>query len=252
MPVIAISADNPETGQMIAGQVAQKLNYQLMDRSNLPEVARQFGVSDEDLAQALDQPPGLLAMRSRRRRELLNMIQAACLEEAAEDNLVCEGLCAHLYLQGVSHALRIRIVNQPGKEPGRCEQEQRRWSQEFFDCDQTEASLFDLVLNLASIEPEQAVDIICETAGYRKFQAMTYSRQCLTDKILASRVRLKLMPQFPSVQVQSSHGTVVANLSSRSCGWGKKKHEVRRMASEVPGVNYVEVHVSNGFWAKGA
>ena len=252
MPVIAISADNPETGKMIAGQVAQRLNYELVDRDYLPEVARQFGVSQDDLVQALDQPPGLLAMRPRRRRELLNMIQAACLEKAEQDNVVCQGLAAHLYLQGVSHALRIRIVNQPGREAGPGEQERRRWSQEFFDCDQTDASSYDLVLSLATVEPEKAVDVICDMAGYRKFQAMTYSRQCLTDKILASRVRLKLMPVFPGIQVQSSHGTVVASLSSRAPGLSKKKTEVRRMASEVPGVNYVEVHVSNGFWAKSA
>lgn len=259
MPVIAISSDDPESGKMIAGQVAQRLGYELVDRDYLPDIARQYSVALDDLILALDQPPGLLAMRSRRRRELLNIVQAACLEKVAADNVVCHGLAAHLYLQGVSHALRIRIVNQPagdgaqaGRDRCREEQEQARWSQEFYGCDQTDASQYDLVLSLATLEPDKAVEIICDAAGYRKFQAMTYSRQCLNDKILASRVRLKLLPLFPTIRVESSHGTVVASLSGRAPGMGKKKTEVRRMAGEVPGVNYVEVHVSNGFWAKDA
>ena len=109
-------------------------------------------------------------------------------------------------------------------------EEQRRWSQEAYGLDQTDPSLYDMVLSLGTLEPDKAVEIICDAAGYRKFQPMTYSRKLMQDKALAAQVRLELMERFPDIRVESNDGTVVAYIQSLKKDQRKKQEEVRQMA----------------------
>lgn len=266
MPIIAISADIYETGLDIARQVAEKLGYRFLGRELLAQVASEHHATEKELLGALDSSPGLLSRRVRRCRELANLVQAACLDQLLADNVVCYGLGAHLYLEGVSHALRVRIISDPQeraedlarregtplerapKELKQREQKSQKWSHETFGSDQGEPSLYDMALNLTTLERDKAVELICDTAGSRKLQAMTYSKQCLADKLLASRVRQKLLPSFRDIEVSVSNGTVVARLSTFPYRARKKQETVRQLAGEVAGVNYVEVHVTSSLF----
>jgi cytidylate kinase len=266
MPIITISSNSPEREKEIALGVAQKLGFPLLGREILAEVARDNQVPLEDLAKALDDPPGLLGMRPKRRRELMAHIQTACLSRVQDDNLVCHGLAAHLYLVGVSHVLKVQILADPkeraerkGVGPEKAakllkqeDEARRRWSQEIFNLDETDSELYDMVFNLTNLEPAKAVEIICDAAGYSKFQAMTYSRKYLADKLTASRVVQKLMHRFPDITVHVSDGTVVARLQSLKKDQRKKQEAVRELAGQVSGVNYVEVHVVRDFFGQAA
>lgn len=268
MPLIAISSDAPAEGRAIAERVAQELGFALLGRELLADVAREHGLDQAELAKALDEPPGLLGMRARRRRELLTYIQSACLERMLADDMVCQGLAAHLYLVGVSHGLRVRVLQDPvkreadmGQEAGqdkarkmleRRDKDRRRWSQEAFGADETDPGMYDIVLSLATLERDQAVQIICEAAGYPKFQAMTYSRKCLADKALAANVRLALQQRFPNVRLQVTDGIVVAQVPSLKRDQRKKQQTVREISSQVPGVTHVEVHVINDLFGQAA
>lgn len=270
MPIIAIAADDFDLGLDIARQTAETLSYQFLGRELLDEIAEQHNLTREDLTKALDDPPGFLGLGSRRRRQLLTRIQALCLERLLPGKTVCHGLGAHLFLDGVSHALRVRVLSDPeqrierlvrtanlsrerARKQAQCQDEAcRRWSQEFFQTDETDPAGYDMVLKLVSLEPGKAVDIICDAAGYRKFQAMTYSRKCLLDKLLEARVRLKLMDRFPDAMVHASDGTVVVQIQSIKPDQRRKQKEVRRLAGQIPGVDYLEVHVVNAFFEKAA
>ncbi|MBU1277096.1 MAG: cytidylate kinase-like family protein [Proteobacteria bacterium] len=269
MPVIIVSADDFQQGREIAHRVAGVLGYRFLGRDLLARVAQEKQVSQQDLARALDEPPGLLSRRSRRQR-LLSEIEAACLEQLLEDNVVAYGLAAHLYVRGVSHVLKVRIINEPEQRANILAQTgniplerarklaqrqtggERRWSQDAYQLDQTDPSLYDMVLSLGTLEQDKAVEIICDMVGYRKFQPMTYSRKCLRDKALAAQVRLALMERFPDIRVEANDGTVVAYIQSLKKDQRKKQEQVRQMAGELPGVRHVEVHVIRDYFGQAA
>ena len=260
MPLIIISADDVKQGDEIGQKVAGVLGYRYVGRDLLTWVASENQVSEEDLARALDDPPGLLARRARRQR-LLGYIEAACLNVLLDDNVVCHGLAAHMYVRAVSHALKVRIINEPEQRAEELAQaesvsvekarklvqrrtkDERRWSEEAYKLDQTDASLYDMVISLGTLEMDKAVEIISDTVGYRKFQPMTYSRKLMQDKALAAGVRLALMEQFPDIRVEASDGTVVAYIQSLKKDQRKKQEMVRQIAGELPGVRHVEVHI---------
>ncbi|MBN2033997.1 MAG: cytidylate kinase-like family protein, partial [Deltaproteobacteria bacterium] len=188
MPVIIISSDSYLTGREIAESVAGALGYGFLGREILSEVAEKYGISEAKLTKALDDGPSFLLRSSKLRDRYLAYLQEATLSRLLEDNMVCQGLAAHLYVLGVSHVLRVRIladaerqakqlaaqqgvsINKAKKLLDRRKTVNRRWSMDAFHLDESDPSHYDLVISLSQIDSEEAVKIIKETAGYPRFK----------------------------------------------------------------------------------
>ncbi len=268
MPVIIISSDSYQVGREIAESAAGALEYRFIGREILGKAASKYGVPEDQLTQALDDSPSLLRGASKTRNQHLAYIQAVTLSELLEDKAVCQGLAAHLYVLGVSHVLRVRILSdaeklakQSASQGGvsiskahklieRQKTFRRRWSMEFFDLDETDPSHYDLVISLSQIDSREAVKIIRETVGYPRFKPMTYSMNCMEDLALAASVRAVLWEQFPGAKVESDRGTVVVETAELKRDKDKKVKAIKDMAGKIPGVEYVEVHVVNQFFGK--
>ena len=269
MPVLIISAEDYDKGREIGASVAEALSYKLLDRGLLDQVAREEQVDREDLVRALEDTPGFFTRRARQKK-LLTCIEAACLDRLVEDDVVCLGLGAHLYVRGISHALKVRLITEPEKRiedlakannlaPDkarkmleRIQQHERNWSLDAYDLDQTDPSLYDLVISLGAVEQDKAVEVIRDMVGYRKFQPMTYSRRCILDKALAARVHRELMDRFPEAQVEANDGTVVVQIQTLKKDQRKKQEQVRRLVGDIPGVRHLEVHMIRDFFGLAA
>jgi len=256
MPSIIISADSNEVGRQIADKTAAVLGYNQVGRNILGEVAHKRDVPETELARALDDATRL----SRIVKENLVYIREATVERFLEDDLVCEGIAAHLFLREVPHILMVRILSDSRVRYNRIaavkhtsprraikmleRQEKRRqlWSLKAFGVDKSDPSLYDIVICLNQIEQERAVKIINETVTDRKFQRMTYSRKLVEDEVLTSRVQAALVHRYPEVRVKAREDTVVLHLPKVAFRWRKKAEAIKQIANEISGVNYIEVH----------
>jgi len=270
MPIIIISSDSYKTGREIGEKTAKATGYDYVDRDILGPVAEKSNVQEEKLIKALDEAPSFLGLSSKLRNKYLAYIQEATLGQLLEDNVVCHGLAAHLYVLGVSHALKVRVLSDPeelasqlSSEAGgsaekvkkllkRQDAQRKRWSLEAFDLDETDPSNYDMVINLSQIDPDEAVKTIADMTAYRKFQPMTYSIKCLRDKELASRVRMALMERFPGVRVQADGSTIVVGTKAIKREKQKRTEAIKALAGGIAGVGYVEVHVANDIFRQAA
>jgi hypothetical protein len=270
MSVIIISSDDHQTGQEIAAATARAMGYSELGRELLKEVAERHQIAEAKLVKALDDPPSFLGMSRKLRSLCLAYIQEAVLGRLVEDNVVCQGLAAHLYVCGVSHVLRVRVLSDPEKEAQKAPNQKgkptesgekeilrqkklrRRWSMAAFGLDETDPSLYDLVINLDQIDQSEAVDIIKDTVGYRRFFPMTYSVNCMQDLELAARVRASMLKRFSDVRVQARSGTLVVETAALKREKQKRAKAIREVAGEIPGVRYVEVHVINDIFRRAA
>jgi len=261
MPIVIISSDTYQTGRRIGEMTAKETGYDYVDRDILPPVAELAGTPEEKLVRALDEPPSFLGLSSKLRGKVLAHIEEATLGHLLEDNVVCHGLCAHLYVLGVSHILKVRVLSNPGdfvrevsaqqntspekvmKLLKKQESERKRWTLGTFGVDETDPSNYDLVINLNQIDPDEAVQTIARMTTYRKFKPMTYSIKCLRDKELACRVRVALMEDFPDVKVQADGTTVIVDTKTVKREKRKRVEAIKALANRVVGVSYVEVHV---------
>lgn len=263
MAVIIISSNSLPKAAQIAAETAKALNYRCLGRELLREVGEKYGVSEEKLHKTLDELPALLGVSARAHALYLAYLEEAVLAKLAQDRVVCHGLAAHLYVRGVSHAFKVRVLADPselirsmmrekGVSPEKAAKDTQheqalrsRWSLDYYRVDETAPSLYDLVIDLSRMVPEEAVKIIIETSSHPKFKPMTYSVKSVNDMELASRVRVALLDHFPDIIVQADGGTVVVETTAVPREKGKKAEAIERLVRSVPGVGHVEVHVAN-------
>lgn len=262
MSIIIISSDSRKIEASIAESVAETIDFQLLDQRLLDDVAGKYGIESEKLRETLETTPSLLkGLSSRQWRYYLSCIETEVLDRLLADNIVCRGLAAHLYVTGVSHVLKVRVLAgtsgqemDPAEKSGTRSQksakqraaelaQRKKWSLTAFNYDETDLSRYDLVINLDQIDPVEAVRTITGAVEYRRFQVMTYSMKCLSDLALAAKVNEALLKSMTDVSVQARDGSVIVSTKSGKREKRKKIETIKKLAGSIEGVNYVEVHV---------
>jgi cytidylate kinase len=261
MPVIIISSDSYARGAQVAEDTARTLKYQCFGREILRAISEKYRVSQEKLLKALGERSSLLGVGSKTRSLYLAYIEEAVLARLSEDNVVCHGLAAHLYVLGISHVLKVRLLADPQdmiheitKKKGlsrekaarvlrREEALRKRWSLDNYRIDETSPSLYDLVINLSGVTSGEAVKMIAETSSHRKFRTMTFSLKCIKDLELASRVRVVLYGHFPDITAQADGSKIVIETVALPREKEKKAEAIEKLVRTIPGVERVDVHV---------
>lgn len=264
MPIIIISSEDPKVEEQIAARTAKALGYQTLGPEVLPAIAAKHAIPERKLAESLGRTATPWWRRQAKGRQLfLACMEAEVLDRLAPDNIVCWGLGAHLYVLGISHALKARLLPDPARQMEALAAERgispqkagkllegtrlkrSQWSQAAFGQNELDPSMYDLIINLGQIDPDEAVGTLTTAVGYRKFQPMTYSMSSLADLALAARVRVKLLRSMNDIRVQARAGQVVVTSKALKRERRKKTAAIKSLAGEVPGVNYVEVHLIN-------
>jgi len=263
MSIITISSDSYEVGRKIAEKTAEILNYKCLGREILAKVAEKHGIPELKLARALDEVPSSFGLSAKLRDRYLAYIKAYVLNLLLEDNTVCYRLAAHLYLTNVSHVLKVGIISNPKELISRIASEKniseekaekfikkrkdqcRRTSLQVFHVDETDASRYDLVVNLGQIDKKRIIDIITETVSDRKFKPVTYSLNCMEDIEMENRVKAVILEHFSDIKVHAKRGTVVVETKAFKFKKEKKCNSIKEMAGKLPGVVNIEVHTSS-------
>jgi cytidylate kinase len=245
MSIIIISSDAAEVEKSVAQKVARAMDYHLLDEGILASVAAKYEIDPGKLADAMENTPSLFSgVSSGQWRYFLACIEADVLERLLADEIVCCGLAAHLYVVGVSHVLKVRVLSENRREAPKSRTPQRKkWSLAAYNEDETDLSRYDLVINMDQIDPAEAVKTITGAARYRKFQVMTYSMKCLSDLALAAKVNEALLKTMTDIQVQARDGSVIVSTKAGNRQKRKKIETIKELAGKIEGVRYVEVHV---------
>ena len=271
MSIIIISSDVREIEEMIARKVAEAMGWNLLGPEILSDIASKRQIDEGKLREALENTPSLFKnLSSRQWRHYLACVEAETLDRLLADNIVCWGLSAHLYVTGVSHAMKVRVlsassqglmeiaeqkgisIEKAGKYRADALVFRKKWSLAAWNTDETDLSRFDLVINLDQIDPGEAVNTITSAAAYRKFQVMTYSLKCLSDLALAAKVNAALLKSITDVKVQARDGSVIVLTKAISPQKRKKIATIKELAGNVEGVSYVEVHVKKNILGEAA
>jgi len=260
MSVITISRGSFSGGKILAECLAQRLGYRCVDRDVIVERAAAYGVSQDDIREALEKPPGFLERFNHKRYLYLALVQAALCEEVRTGNAVYHGLAGHLLLKGGRPILRTRIIaplefriqmvrdrlkysrRDAIAYVEKVDQERQKWTQFLYGVDWGDPALYDIVINLQFISIEEACRIISTTAMKRCFEFTSECQRVMDDLAVASRVRadLAINPSTSNleVEVDADGGAVairgkISNLD--------QVNEVKRIASAVSGVASVNL-----------
>jgi len=255
MSVITISRGSFSGGKMLAECLAERLGYRCIDRDVIVERAASHGVSQEELRDALEKPPGFLDRFSHKRYKYLALIQASLTEEVRTGKVIYHGLAGHLLLGGGRHILRTRIIapmdfrirmvhdrlNYTKSEAiayiQKMDEQRRKWVSYLYGVDWGDPSLYDLVLNLDHMTLETACHIISAAVRQRCFELTPACRRALEDLALASKVRaeLAIASSTEGLELEATADNGVVTLKGKLASVDQLA-EVRRIATEIPGL----------------
>jgi cytidylate kinase len=255
MSVITISRGSFSGGKILAECLARRLGYRCIDRDIIVERAAAYGVSQNELRDALEKPPSFLDRFKHKKYLYLTLIQAALTEEVRTGKAIYHGMAGHLLLQGGHPILRTRIIAplelrvqmlQERLKYSRSaaiayiekvDEDRRKWTQFLYGVDWGEPSLYDIVLNLEHLTIEEACHIIASMVIERSFELTPEWQQRMDDFALACRVRADLAINASTsdleVEVVAHQGAVSikGRLSTMA-----QIDEVRRVAAAASGV----------------
>jgi cytidylate kinase len=263
MSIITISRRTYSRGKEIAEETAKALGYKCVGRKVLQSASKGFGVPEERLYRATHEAPSFLGITQTHRKQYIAYVTAVFAAYMLEDDVVYHGPAGELLIQGVSHVLRVRInADLEGRIAVRVERENisedearkkilhdddkhaklMKW---VYDTDDTDPSLYDLVLDVSDVGVEKAIEAITSTVKQKKYQPMTYSIKLMKNIELACRVKAHLIDLDSDMTVRSEDGII--HVHTKAAGRAKKKNKaaIEERAAKIPGVAGVEVHMAD-------
>jgi cytidylate kinase len=247
MAIISISRGSYSRGKEVAETLAERLGYGCVSRDILLETCEEFSIPEIRLVKALHDAPSVLDRFSHGRERYMSYFRAAFLNHMAKDNVVYHGLSGHFFLQGIDHAIKMRIIanmddrikEEMKRENSSAEEaryllkkdddERRKWSLSLYGKDPWNCSLYDLVLSIDTMTVDDVVGILEGVIKQGRFDATPESKAKLKEKALLANVHAKIVNMAPHASVSIKDGVVtLGNLD----GGLKNDEDIRRKTAE--------------------
>jgi hypothetical protein len=114
-------------------------------------------------------------------------------------------------------------------------------AKQVFNTEDSDTRFFDLVINTSQVDTQSAVEIITSTAKLKRYQPMTYSKQCMENLELSLRVRSHIADFDVDAKVVADGGKVQIRVQSRGGLKKRKLSEIQRGVEALDGVESVVV-----------
>jgi cytidylate kinase len=264
MAILSISRKLGSLGDEIARFTAQKLGYRLVSREELHNLAQDC---DDDFKQACsmyeteERSAGLLERLFYKDPSHASLFMALNFELASQGNIVILGRGTQIVLGGYPGVFRVRVVapaslrmerlaarlKLPLQEAGefmrRHDRQRRSMIEELFQKDLNDWSLYDMILNTASITAAQGAEIVAhaleqtcpsgtDDSSRAKFRLLA------TAKRVESAIKKKVatIPYYVFAVDSDQEGRVVLEgaVSDK-----KAKQKAEEIAGAYPGITEV-------------
>jgi cytidylate kinase len=227
MGVITVSRVPGSLGDTLARALAERLQYRLVERTELVQLAERIGGPDaawERSPELRERSPSFWERLNEERRRYASVLRRVTAHLADEGDVVIVGLGAGQLLKGLNNVLRLQViapmdirlerVMQRGFDdiPGPLSRDKARdlirardrdnagYMRYLFNIDWMEPHHWDLVINTGRFSVEESVSIIDSIVQNGILEPSAADRRRLGDLLLASRVESTVLSD-PSVWV---------------------------------------------------
>ena len=231
MSIVSISRGSYYRGSEVAYKVAGLLGYTCISRDTILESSKDYDVPEIKVMHNFQYAVQTLERLSFGRERYIHFISSAILRHLKKDNHVYHGLAGQFFLHDVGHVLKVRIIAEMEErvlaEAARAnispekarlqltidDEERRKWAMLLYGIDIVDPSLYDMVLNISSMDTDNAADLIAKAVGFPCFQPTEASRKRIEDHALSAEVKVALF-DFPTAGVFVDTGKVVVHVKA--------------------------------------
>lgn len=262
MAIITIARQMGSLGSETATNVAQRLDYTLVDQAKLQRAAEDYGMLKSELEEVHERRPTLVTRYlTMRHRAYLDMMQTIIYQYARADDVVILARGATVLLSDVPSALHVNVfapyerrvevvmaregITRPIAEQVVRESDQDRagYMRYLFDQDWMDPLLYDVMINTQVTTREHACDLIVRAAHAKELlDAHEQSLVILGNHILVRRAEEALLkakqvnPRHISASVTTPGVVKLMGIVNSE----KEKLAAESVVREVPGVSDVD------------
>jgi len=262
MAIITIARQMGSLGSETATNVAQRLDYTLVDQAKLQRAAEDYGMLKSELEEVHERRPTLVTRYlTMRHRAYLDMMQTIIYQYARADDVVILARGATVLLSDVPSALHVNVfapyerrvevviaregITRPIAEQVVRESDQDRagYMRYLFDQDWMDPLLYDVMINTHVTTREHACDLIVQAAHAKELlDAHEQSLVILGNHILVRRAEEALLkakqvnPRHISASVTTPGIVKLMGIVNSE----KEKLAAESVVREVPGVSDVD------------
>jgi len=222
--IISISRGSYSRGKEVAEKLAEKLGYECVSRDILLKTCEEFAIPEIHLVKALHDAPSVLDRFSNGKERYISYFRSAFLNHMVKDNIVYHGLSGHFFLQGINHAMKVRITSnmedrikeEMKRESSSAEDaryqlkkdddERRKWGLSLYGKDTWDCNLYDLVLHINNMTVDDVVDILEGVTRQGRFAATPASPATLKEEALLANIHAKIVNTSPKATVEFKDG----------------------------------------------
>ncbi|MBM4286203.1 MAG: hypothetical protein FJ128_13315 [Deltaproteobacteria bacterium] len=264
MAVLTISREYGAGGRDIGRRVAQRLEYQCVDKARLFLDLDRVGARWGRVARELDEvSPTLWERHDWQYQGYLALIESLVLDYAAADRVVIIGRASSLLLHEVPFCLKVRLVaplevrlerimvrESLNRDAAlqlikRVDADRAGYHDVNYRSDWDAEAIYDLILNTGSLSYDQATDLLIDGLAEKEAMATAEARAHLADLALAYRLRARVATDprvlVPTLEVHLEDGTLVVTGVIHG---PKERQIVQEIAREAAGARPVrfELH----------
>jgi len=259
MAIITISREMGGGGIPIAHQAAEQLGYKLINGEMIREIAPQYGLTNEILAQIDEKPPAFIENLDRQIELGMHRIQLIVLEQALEGNVIIYGRGGQDLLPDISSVFRVRVIapfedrverwaEREWIDPDlahsmvrKSDQQRAGFIKYYYDRDWEDPLHYDLVINTVRLSFEGAVKLIVDGVNDKNLlENKGAGKKKLKDLIIQKKIQIARLADeriediYFHIDVEDGVVTLSGHVYSEA-----ERKAARDDAAEVDGVSKV-------------
>jgi cytidylate kinase len=211
MAVITVSRQMGSLGTEIAQILAERLQYEYVDKDKIGKVLATYGLPELDLEKFDEKKPPFWDSWQIQRKKFLHFLEAGIYEFARKGNVVIVGRGGQVLLKDLPGVFHLRVIaplavrvqrvlaeekdeKQTARLLRRNDRDSEGFIRSFFDMDWDDPNLYDLVINTQKVSAESAAEMILRTAQSREIQeGEKRAEEKLTEMALIQKVEATLL-----------------------------------------------------------
>ena len=261
MAILTISSPSQYMRKIVARQLAGKTGFSCVSREILLEASEQYNVPQIKMARAMNESPTIFERFTHGKEKYIAFFRATFLENLKQGNVIYHGILGQLFVQGVPHVLKVRVVPSmemriademerenvtkqvAQKRIEQADKERANWSSALYKVDTTDSDLYDLVINLDHISVEHCVDIILSTLNAPYYQKQEEALHHLNDLAVVAAVKAAIADNYLDATVSCTDGNLSIKLDPPVSQAENRKQEILTLIRDIEGIESVDLDI---------